>query len=201
MVPACIARHLTQSSNVSVELTHSLLATCADHSAHRPLLQGRDRQLEGMSLALAKAVIKKRGMLKPGSGSGSTAGGDDARELAAAMLVWLEDQLDEREGGGGGGGGQRVPKNKYCHKCGHALHSAATFCANCGFKLPREGDLEVGSLAFGSMGSSSPTHSLARSLFLLSARHGESARHDCVERGKKRREERTRACGSVACPS
>jgi hypothetical protein len=96
---------------------------------------------EQMALAIALAALKKEKEnekemnKKPQGGEGEER--EKARAMAAAMVAWIEGQLAEgREAG-------RPPKNNFCFKCGAALHSTATFCADCGVKLPREGDTEV----------------------------------------------------------
>ncbi|ELR15032.1 uncharacterized protein ACA1_213090, partial [Acanthamoeba castellanii str. Neff] len=94
-----------------------------------------------MALAIAVAALNRE---RAGAGVGE-AEERRARALAAAMVAWAEGQAaqlmttpatdDGREVG-------RPPRHNFCFKCGAALHSAATFCADCGVKLPREGDTE-----------------------------------------------------------
>ena len=66
-----------------------------------------------------------------------------ARALAAAMVAWAEGQAAQLTTADDGREVGRPPRHNFCFKCGAALHSAATFCADCGVKLPREGDTEV----------------------------------------------------------
>jgi hypothetical protein len=97
-----------------------------------------------MALAIAVAALNRE---RAGAGGVGEAEERRARALAAAMVAWAEGQAaqlmttpaaadDGREVG-------RPPRHNFCFKCGAALHSAATFCADCGVKLPREGDTEV----------------------------------------------------------
>lgn len=63
-----------------------------------------------------------------------------AEELASAMMTWIQAQVSSRDHGQETG---RPPRNNFCFKCGAALHSMATYCADCGVRTPREGDTEV----------------------------------------------------------
>jgi hypothetical protein len=95
-----------------------------------------------MALAIAKAALDKESAGQQRGGGG----GDEARAraMAAAMVAWVEGQAQLKTDDGREIG--RPPKHNFCFKCGAALHSTATFCADCGLKLPREGDTEVRSL-------------------------------------------------------
>ncbi|ELR15031.1 uncharacterized protein ACA1_213080 [Acanthamoeba castellanii str. Neff] len=103
---------------------------------------GADLTTEQMALAIAVAALNRE---RAGAGGVGEAEERRARALAAAMVAWAEGQAAQLMTPAAADDGREVgrpPRHNFCFKCGAALHSAATFCADCGVKLPREGDTE-----------------------------------------------------------